>query len=62
MCQDIIKNAFSVFLGIIMVLVFLWIIGIILYFIYEDRFFSKEAQEKYKQEIKKYMKSESEKK
>lgn len=56
--HEIISGAISVFLGIILTIIVLWIIALILYTVYQDKYFSKDKQNEYKENIKKYINSE----
>ena len=55
MVGKILQNATSVFLGILITIVSLWLIGFILHYFYKDKYFSKEDQQRYKNDIKEYM-------
>lgn len=52
--HEILAGACSVFLGILLTLIFLWIVGVIIYVLFRDKFFSKADQKKYREEIEEY--------
>jgi len=54
--KQILIGAGAVFLGLLFFIIFLFVISLILYLIYENKYFSKEKQKKYKDEIKEYLK------
>jgi uncharacterized membrane protein (DUF106 family) len=51
----IFENALSVFIGIMLTIIVLWIITTIVCLIFQDKFFSKERQEQFKNDINNYM-------
>jgi uncharacterized membrane protein (DUF106 family) len=53
--NEVFQNALSVFIGIMMVIIVLWVITTIMCLIFQDKFFSKEKQEQFRNDISNYM-------